>query len=321
MQGKAVRALRATVVVLAVGVVLVLAQQQGAAATALVLAGLAVAAFAWWWWRSPEVAGTVASLAVTCVVSSELTYRVGVRLDLLFTLELGLAFWLFAGVVAVAVWLAPRQRGSRAVTVAVGHGLLLVACVLSVFSTSVVPLAGLIAALSWVTWRSRPRRWPPRRPVPEPVLDAAAARGDERTRQALAGLGAEWRLDGDVLSGPSGMFLVRTRAWSGRVERVRIDGGEAYGWNGDPEELGARLEPVVRDLSRFVRRQGLRTDEVTALVVFWDDTRLPRGGVEMTVHEAGRRRGRGIGVLLVRGERLADRVLRSSRVVTSPGRR
>jgi len=315
MQGKAIRALRAAVIVLGIGVVLVLAQQQGAAATALALVGLTVVAFAWWWWRSPEVAGTVASLAVTCVVSSEVTYQVGVHLDLLFTLELGLAFWLFAGVVAVAVWLAPRHRGSRAVTVAVGHGVLLVASVLSVFSTSVVPLVGLIVALAWAAWRSRPRRWPPRKAVPAPPLDASArSRGDDRTREVLAGLSDDWRLDGDVLSGPPGLFLVRTRAWSGRIERVRYEGGEAYGWNGDPEALGARLEPVARDLTRFVRHLGLRADEATALVVFWDDTELPDGEVEMTVREVGRRRGRGVQVLLVRGERLADRLTSASAV-------
>lgn len=293
MQGKAVRALRVAVVVLAIGAVLMLAQQQGAAASALALGGLAFAGFAWWWWRLPEVAGTVGSLVVTCLLTSEITYAVGVRLPGVSPLQLGLAFWLFAGVVAVTAWVTPRHRGSRAVTVVGGHAILIVASVLAYFSTEIVPIAGLIGALAVVVWRSRQRRWPPRRPL--------EAELDERTARTLDELGDGWERYGNVLTSSAGRYYVETAEWNGRVELA----DDAYTLDGDAQVLSERLRPIVKQVRRFAARQGLRADELTGVVVFWDDTRLPDGGVvELTVLDTARRRRSGTRIALVRGEKV-----------------
>ncbi|GAB3404962.1 hypothetical protein [Flindersiella endophytica] len=294
MQGKALRALRLAVVVLAVGAVLMLAQQRGSAATALALGGLALAGLAWWWWRRPDVAGTVGSLVVTCLLTSEITYAVGVQVNAISPLQLGLAFWLFAAVVVVTVWLAPRQRGSRAVTVVIAHAILVVASALSYFSTAIVPIAGLIAALAVVGWRSRQRRWPPRT-EPQSTLE-------ERTTSALGGRGDGWELHGNVLTGPAGHYYLRDAGWDGRVE---LAGGNAYTLDGDAQALSEQLQPIVNESRRFAARQGLQADELTGVVVFWDATRLPDGGVvELTVFDTARRRRTGTRVVLVRGEKL-----------------
>lgn len=294
MQGKALRALRVALVVVAVGLVLVLAQQQGAAATTLALGGLVLAGLVWWWWRRPDVAGTVGSLVVTCLLTSEITYAVGVQVNAISPLQLGLAFWLFAGVVVVTTWAAPRHRGSRAVTVVVAHAILVVASALSYFSTAVVPVVGLIAALVVVGWRSRQRPWPPRKP-PEDTLD-------ERTARALGKLSGDWELYGNVLTGPAGHYCVRTAGWAdGRVELA----GGAYTLDGDARALSDRLQPIVNETRRFAARQGLKPAEVTGVAVFWDGTTLPDGGVvELTVFDTVRRRRTGTRVVLVRGEKL-----------------
>jgi hypothetical protein len=293
MQGKALRALRVAVLVLAVGVVLMLAQQQGTTATVLALGGLALAGLVWWWWRRPDVAGTVGSLVVTCLLTSEITYAVGVQVNAISPLQLGLAFWLFAAVVVVTAWAAPRHRGSRAVTVVVAHAILVVASVLSYFSTAVVPIAGLIAALAMVGWRSRQRRWPPRT-EPKTTLD-------EQTTNALSGRGDDWALYGNVLTGPAGQLYLQKATWDGQVELA--DG--TYTLDADAQALSDRLQPIVNETRRFAARQGLKADELTGVAVFWDGTRLPDGGaVELTVFDTARRRRTGTRVVLVRGEKL-----------------
>lgn len=271
---------------------LLIAGLQSVATTIVVVAGLVVAGVVWWWIRRPDVAASVVSLAATCVLTSEITYTIGVRLEAVSSLQLGYAFWLFAGVIAATAWLAPRHRGARAVTIAYAHAVLVLASMLASFAPAAIPVLGLLVGIGLVAWRSRPRPWRAiqRRLGRQRQPDRSdQVRGADRTHEILGG---------EVIRRSDAIYLVETRRWSGRVDRAIENGVEAYGLDGDPAALGARLEPIVNDIRRFRCANGFRGDEVRGLVVFWDDTELPEpGGLEVAVADTR--------VVLVRGAELS----------------
>jgi hypothetical protein len=205
-----------------------LAALRSDAATTLVVGVLVVVAVGVWWRRNASAAGSVVSLAVTLVLTSMTTEWASTRSPLVSPVRSGLVYWLFAAVVVATVWLTPSPRGSRAVTTAWAHSVLVVTSVLVPLAPAAVPILGLGAAMVVIAWRSRPprfgrsrwrwrtwparlaggarawSRWPRSRSRPKDDVargsvagGAALLRGVGRTGKLLAELGPSWHVIAD----------------------------------------------------------------------------------------------------------------------------
>lgn len=285
----------------------------------LAAAGLVAAGFVWWVRRSRSGALAVLSLCVACVVTSEVARAAAEASKGASPLGLGVVFWLFLAVVTVTGWVATRERpGRRLLTVVAGHLTLVVASLLSYFSVTVVPVAGLLAAMAVVLvvcrWRYAPADTTPDQ---RGSADRTAnlARGADRTRAGLeTALDDEWLvLSGldlpggatveHLAVGPAGVFVVESRAWPGRLGLVSVqrDGKavEAYGLDGDVRELAARLEPVLRTVTAAADLPWLAGVDVYAVVALWGEA-VPERPVDVELRDP-RRPGRGVAVRLVSG--------------------
>lgn len=323
-----VRALRGRILRLGLGAVLVVAilivAQQDLASTVLAVAGLGIAALLWLGLRRPYVAAALVSFVVTCVAVSGITHWIGSQLASTGPAQVGLVFWIFAFVVVAATWFAQGVGRSSALTIALGHAILIAASFAAYIQTAVVPVLALVAAMTVVTglaWRRRRKiRLGLDELALEPLPRNALLRSADRTREALVDLDArvvgpvrlrDLEIEHVVLMGDR-IVVVETRQWEGKVERVRLASkgktvGEAYGLDSDVHELAARTEPVVRAALAFARQFGLAVGNVVAVVALWDNVDLGEPVVEMRASEPNLTRKQALPVTyLVRGDHLAE---------------
>ncbi|WP_157180911.1 hypothetical protein [Actinopolymorpha alba] len=296
------------------------------AATVIVVGALVLLGFALWWRRSPAAAAAAASLAVMFVLTSATTRWVGNRIESVSPVQLGLAFWLFGSVVVVASWLGIKNsRRNAAVTVLFAHAVLVGASVVAYLAPAVVPIMGLCLAMGVVAWCAHRDRRSGRSPdkTSTSTSDGAAhIRGVHRTQEALADLGAGWQQFGprvlpdgrqieDLVVGPAGVFVVATRHWEGRVELVSLGQAgsthdEAYALDGDVKMLAVRLRPIAEAVRDITNLLGVDPEDVNGLVVFWDETELAGGLIELALIHGGTGEGGSSKAVLARGERLSD---------------
>lgn len=316
-----------TVVWLGILMTSLILAQESTTLTVVLLAGVAVVGLIWWWRRSSQGAGIAVSLAAAMVLTSQITYWIGGQADAATPIHMGLAYWIFAAVIALVGWLTPSRGRHRAVTVALAHAVLVIVSPATYLAPSFIPIIAFLLALVVVVWRTRPRRRANQ--ATSDQADAAAprrltrSRGAGRTARELGRLGEEWTVltgrrlaDSNVELAPiavrgSSLFLVETRSWAGRIAPMTyaVDGHEttAYGLDDDPAALGAALRPIVDRAAEISER--LRHDPVRphVVVAFWDSTSLPEPSVEMSVYGTDADGERlAVEVCLVRGKALAD---------------
>lgn len=305
-------------------VAILIVAQQDLASTVLAVSGLAIAALLWLGLRRPYVAAAVVSLVLACVAISEITHWIGAQLGSVGPAQVGLVFWIFAFVVVAATWFAQGTGRPSALTIVLAHAVLVLASFAAYIQTAVVPVLAFIVAIAIVSWRAWWSRRRTRKGLDALTLDPlsrnAILRGAERTREALAELDDrvvgpvrlnDLEIEHVVLTGDR-TFVVETRQWSGKVERVRLASKgktavEAFGLDSDVNELAARTEPVVRAALALARQFGLNGGDIVAVVALWDDVELGEHVVEMRASERRAARRRALPVTyLVKGDHLAE---------------
>lgn len=307
-------------------VAILVVAQQDLASTVLAVAGLAIAALLWLGLRRPYVAAAVVSLVVACVAISEITHWIGAQLGSVGPAQVGLVFWIFAFVVVAATWFAQGTGRPSALTIVLAHAVLVFASFAAYVQTAVVPVLAFILAIALVSWRAWRTRRRTRKGLAAltlgPLSRNAILRGAERTREVLTELDdrvvgpvqlRDLELEHVVLADGT-TYVVETRQWTGKVDRVRLAGKgkvatEAFALDSNVHELAARTEPVVRAAMAFAKHFHLSNDNVIAVVALWDDVELTEPVVEMRAAQNS-----GIPTTyLVQGEKLAEWIRRPGR--------
>lgn len=309
-------------------VAILIVAQQDLASTVLAVSGLALAALLWLGLRRPYVAAAVVSLVVACVAISEITHWIGAQLGSVGPAQVGLVFWIFAFVVVAATWFAQGTGRPSALTIVLAHAVLVLASFAAYVQTAVVPVLAFILAIAIVGWRAWWTRRRTRRGLDALTLDPlsrnAILRGAERTRAALTDLEedrvvgpvklGDLEIEHVVLTDDGPTYVVETRQWTGKVDRVRLASKgkvvtEAFALDSNVHELAARTEPVVRAAIAFAKQFQLNSNDVIAVVALWDDVELAEPVVEMRAAQSRCI----LTTYLVQGEKLAEWIRRPSR--------
>lgn len=319
------RLLKAAFAVLVI-VSALIATQGNPAGTAAVLAGLLGIGAALWWRRQRTVAATVVALVLTCAITGYVTAWGAETAGRDIGPQIGVAFWIFAGVITIAAWTTRRHPGDRGITVLLANAALTAASVLTAVAPESAAVIGLIAGLLIVSWRSGgwlalQRWWWRRRPLAAPAAGGApsyhgAIRDAAKTAAVVNDLTTMEILDArraghtgavieHVLIGRTSTLLLHTRAWAGRITKVEADTGETYAIDGNVDQLAERLRAIVTTNAAAQLRLNEDHLSLQSIVVFWDTTKLPEPVVELDVRPEHGSADDTVRIVLIRGEHLA----------------